>query len=60
MFRYWLKTSRRRTRRLDPVFGWQLVLPTVLRSNFLPFTGASRLSPAQCFGETLPTFRKLH
>ncbi|MDR0704045.1 MAG: hypothetical protein LBF88_03575 [Planctomycetaceae bacterium] len=31
--------------RLAPVFGRQSVLPTVLHSDFLPFTESSRLSP---------------
>ncbi|MDR0704559.1 MAG: hypothetical protein LBF88_06170 [Planctomycetaceae bacterium] len=33
----------------DPVDGWQWVLPAVWLSDFLLFTGASRLSPTQYF-----------
>ncbi|MDR1268875.1 MAG: hypothetical protein LBK82_05070 [Planctomycetaceae bacterium] len=31
------------------------MLPMVLESNCQPLTGTSRLSPTQCFSETLPT-----
>jgi hypothetical protein len=42
--------------RLAPVVGWQFVSPNGLKSDFLPKTGANRLSPMCCFGETSATF----
>ncbi|MDR0335759.1 MAG: hypothetical protein LBI18_01575 [Planctomycetaceae bacterium] len=33
--------------RLDPVVGWQFVLPSGLEFDFLPHTASSRLSPTR-------------
>ncbi|MDR0336022.1 MAG: hypothetical protein LBI18_02930 [Planctomycetaceae bacterium] len=41
--------------RLDPIFGWQFVLPNGLESDCQPNIGASRLSPTRPFGERSPT-----
>jgi hypothetical protein len=42
--------------RLCPVSGRKSDSKTAGNTNFFPSTGASRLSPTRCFGETSPTF----
>ncbi|MDR2705905.1 MAG: hypothetical protein LBC02_09030 [Planctomycetaceae bacterium] len=42
-------------RRLAPMYGRQLVLPAVLQSDFLPFTGALSACADRPFGERSPT-----